>query len=295
MTTRRFAQIDVFATRTGDGNPVAVVLDAEGLDTAAMQRFAAWTGLAETTFVLTPAAADADFRMRVFTTREELPFAGHPAVGTVYAVVQTRPDLAARTRLALECAAGVLPVRLQGAAEARRIFVQAPPARLAAPAGLTGEFAAAVGTAVKSEPAPHVVDVGPVWLIGELADAAVLRALEPDFARLAPFAQRHGALGIGVFARERSGETDLAVRVFCPGDDVPEDPVTGSANAAIAALLRATGTLDGLGPRYRASQGREVGRDGRVDVEIDAGQDAIWIGGHCAYAIAGHVHLDAWS
>ena len=293
MPPRRFAQIDVFTTRIGCGNPVAVVLDAEGLDTTAMQRFAAWTGLAETTFVLAPAAAEADFRMRVFTTREELPFAGHPAVGTAHAVLETRPDLAGRARLALECAAGVLPVRLEGDAAARRIFVQAPPARLAAPAGLAGEFAAAVGAAVKREPAPHVVDVGPVWLIGELADAAELRALEADFARLAPFAQRHGALGVGVFARERGDGTDLAVRVFCPGDDVPEDPVTGSANAAIAALLRATGTLGGLGPRYRASQGREVGRDGRVDVEIDA--DAIWIGGHCACAIAGHVHLDAWS
>jgi len=289
MPARRFAQIDVFTTRTGYGNPVAVVLDGDGLDAAAMQRFAAWTHLSETTFVLAPRSAGADLRMRVFTPRQELPFAGHPAVGTVFAWLEAHGRAAGRTPLALECAAGVLPVRVEGDA-ARRIFVQAPPARIAAPPALAAGVADALGLAPRRAPGPHVVDVGPLWLIAELDDAAALRALAPDFARIAALTRQHGAIGLCVFAREPGGDADLAVRAFCPADDIPEDPVTGSANAAVAALLHATGTLGALGSRYRASQGREIGRDGLVEVEIDAGR--VWIGGRCTLAVDGRVHLD---
>ena len=109
MTARRFAQVDVFTTRAGYGNPLAVVLDAEGLDASSMQRFAAWTNLSETAFVLAPTTSQADFRVRIFTPRRELPFAGHPAVGATYAVLEARTDFAGRTGLTLECTAGLLP------------------------------------------------------------------------------------------------------------------------------------------------------------------------------------------
>jgi PhzF family phenazine biosynthesis protein len=291
MTLRRFEQIDVFTTRAGYGNPVAVVLDADGLDEATMQRFAAWTNLSETAFVLAP-TTNADFRLRIFTPRQELPFAGHPTVGTSFAVLAARPELAARARLTLECAAGVLPVRVDGDAAQRRIFVQAPGARFRAPSpALSDELADALGATPKTDPAPRIVDIGPHWLIGELADAAAVRSLTPDFGKTAAMTARHGAIGVCVFGRESDARAAMAVRAFCPSDSIPEDPVTGSANAAIAALLHATGDLATYGLRYRASQGREVGRDGYVDVEIDALNGTVEIGGYCVSCISGHVRL----
>ena len=293
MTSRPFAQIDVFTTRAGYGNPVAVVLDATGLDAKAMQRFAAWTNLSETTFVLAPTTDKADFRVRIFTPRQELPFAGHPTVGTTYAVLAARPDLAARARLKLECAAGVLPVRVEGSGAQRRIFVQAPAAKLgvADPAWVAA-IEDALGARPKAHPAPCVVDNGPLWLIGELVNGAAVRALQPDFGKVAELTTRHGAVGLCVFGRETGGDAAIAVRAFCPADGIPEDPVTGSANAAIAAFLQATRSLGTIGLRYRASQGREVGRDGYVDVEIDAQNGGVEIGGDCVRCITGHVDLD---
>ena len=293
MTTRRFAQIDVFTTRAGYGNPVAVVLDADDLDAAAMQRFAAWTNLSETTFVLTPTTPQADFRVRIFTPRQELPFAGHPTVGTAYALLDARPQWRGRGRLTLECAAGLLAVRVEGVAPQCRIFVQAPDAKLAAPAAeLVEEIARALRGGPKTDPSPRLVDNGPVWLVAELADATAVRSLQPDFVATTALTTRHGAVGVCVFGREPTGAAAaIAVRAFCPGDGIPEDPVTGSANAAIGAFLYASGTLKTIGWRYRASQGREIGRDGYVEVEVDPQTGAVAIGGHCVSCIVGSLNF----
>ncbi len=291
---RRFAQIDVFTTRAGYGNPVAVVLDADDLDDAAMQRFAAWTNLSETTFVFAPTAGTADFRVRIFTPRRELPFAGHPAVGTSYAMIEARPDWQQRRDLVLECAAGLLAVRIEGAGAQRRLFVQAPPAKLAKPvAGLAAEIARALGSAPLAEPAPRVVDNGPRWLIAELADASAVRALRPDPHVTAALTMRHEAVGLAVFGREPSGLAAIVVRAFCPADGILEDPVTGSANAAIGAFLHAGGALREIGWRYRASQGREIGRDGIVEVEVEAHSGRVAIGGHCVACISGTLNYEA--
>jgi PhzF family phenazine biosynthesis protein len=288
MSQRRYAQVDVFTTRAGYGNPVGVVLDAEDLDDAAMQRFAAWTNLSETTFVLAPTRAAADFRLRIFTPRRELPFAGHPSVGSVHALLDARPEWRDREQLTLECAAGLLAVRIDGSAAQRRIFVQAPAAKLAPPAaGLAGEIERALGARPNDDPAARLVDNGPRWLIAELADAAAVRALRPDFAATADLTTRHDAVGVCVFGREATGDAALAVRAFCPADGIAEDPVTGSANAAIGAFLHANGALAAIGWRYRASQGREVGRDGEVEVDVDARTGAVAIGGQCVSCIVG--------
>lgn len=291
MKTHRFAQLDVFSARAGEGNPLAVVLDADDLDAAAMQRFAAWTHLSETTFVLAPTTPAADFRVRIFTPRQELPFAGHPTVGTTYALLEARADLAARRTLMLECGAGCLPVRVGGSGAMRQVFVQAPRATLGTPMPALREVvAAALGAMPKASPAPCMVDNGPLWLIGELADAAAVRSLQPDQARIAALTMQHGAVGLSVFGREAGGDDALAVRAFCPADGIDEDPVTGSANAAIGAFLHAAGALGSIGYRYRASQGREVGRDGHVEVAIDAPTGTVTIGGHCVLRISGTLH-----
>lgn len=289
--TRRFAQVDVFTQRAGYGNPVAVVFEADLLDTATMQRIANWTNLSETAFVLAGRGGRADFRLRIFTPRQELPFAGHPTVGATHAVLEARPQLAERHRLTLECAAGLLPVRIERNGGSPRIFVEAPTATFE-PTAASLAVDLVLGGASLAHAAPRLVDVGARWLVVEYADAAAVRAMQPDFERITALTTRErDVVGLCVFAREPEGDAAIVVRAFCPADGIPEDPVTGSANAAIAAFLRDNGGLAAIGPRYRASQGREVGRNGFVDVVVDEAAGTIAIGGDCVTCINGTIAL----
>ncbi|TLX21661.1 PhzF family phenazine biosynthesis protein [Thermomonas fusca] len=282
---RRYMQLDVFAARPGQGNPLGVVLDAQDLDTASMQALAAWLNLSETVFFLPPDAG-ADYRIRIFTPGSELPFAGHPSVGAAWAAAQL--DLAQPRDGALvqQCGAGLLPVRIE--AEGTRLLpsVRSPRARELArhqgtlPAGL--EALAAPGSTAA------LWDNGPRWWLLEAASAAQLRSLRPDFSGIAAWSNATASTGVAVFAFEDGDDHQLAVRAFCPGDavNVPEDPVTGSANAAIGACLHRQGRLPGGGHAYVASQGRELGRDGRVAVRVDTDGE-VWIGGRVQQVIAG--------
>jgi PhzF family phenazine biosynthesis protein len=295
MTTgdRAFQQVDVFASRVGDGNALAVVLDGDGIDAAAMQRFAAWTNLSESAFVLAPTTRDADARVRIFTPRQELPFAGHPTVGTVHALVHAGRIAREATSMKLECAAGVLPVRIERGGDVAVVTVRAPRAKLHAPIDDLAPLAAALGATPRSA---RVGDVGAVWTLADLGDAATVRTLAPDLDRIAALTLAHRTVGVAVFGRETGGDVALAVRAFCPADGIPEDPVTGSANAAIGAFLLDSGRLTGgglaeIGARYVASQGRELGRDGRVTVDVDIESGDIWIGGTSVTCIEGVVRL----
>jgi PhzF family phenazine biosynthesis protein len=288
MSVRRFAQVDVFTARAGYGNALAVVLDGDGLDETSMQRFAAWTNLSESAFVLKPTRPGADFRVRIFTPRQELPFAGHPTVGATHALLEAGRFADAQT-LNLECAAGVLPVRIERGEGAPLISIRAPqPKLMDSDAALIAPLADALGASPKRTPAPRIVDVGAIWLIAELDDARTVRALAPSMAAIAEITAHAGdAVGIAVFGREAAGDAAIAVRAFCPADGIPEDPVTGSANAAIGAYLRAAGSLASIGRRYRASQGREVGRDGFIDVDVDPDSGSVTIGGTSVTLIEG--------
>ena len=291
MPPRRFLQLDVFADRLLEGNPLAVVVDAEGLDGAAMQRIARWTNLSETAFLLPPTQPQADYRVRIFTPRQELPFAGHPSVGSAYAAIEAGLIEPGKRALIQQCAAGLLPVRVAGDGPARIIHVQAPPARWH---DIDDALRAQLATALQVQLAHDdivLVDNGPHWIVCNLGAAGPVRALQPDMAALAALCLRHEAVGVSVFGREHSGVAAMAVRAFCPADGIPEDPVTGSANAAIMAWLGARGDRDGYGLAYRASQGREVGRDGLVDVTRDAATGAVTIGGACALGVRGELQL----
>ncbi len=241
----RWLQLDVFSEHLFAGNPLAVVVDAGALDATQMQRIARWTNLSETAFLLPATQVSADYRVRIFTPRQELPFAGHPSVGSAYAALEAGVVGAEKTELIQECAAGLLPVRVDGHGPSRRIHVQAPAAR----------------------------------------------ALRPDMSALAALCTEHGVIGACVFGHEHDGTAAMAVRAFCPADGIPEDPVTGSANAAIAACLQTTGALPAYGQHYRVSQGREVGRDGYVDVNVNASTGAITIGGACCIGVSGELRL----
>jgi PhzF family phenazine biosynthesis protein len=288
-----FVQLDVFSSRLFEGNPLAVVLDAEGMDSATMQRIAHWTNLSETAFLLPPTHPAADYRVRIFTTRQELPFAGHPSVGSAYVAIETGSVDINKRALIQECAAGLLPVRIDGEGSARIIHVQAPTATIA---DIDDVLAARVASALQLEAAAapatamRRVDNGPRWLVCDLGEARQVRALRPDFSAIATIGDQADLVGICVFGRERDGSAAMAVRAFCPGDGMAEDPVTGSANAAIAACLAESGGLTTYGPRYRASQGREVGRNGLVEVSVDVVTGAVSVGGACAIGIRGHLH-----
>lgn len=285
MKRRAFLQLDVFTARPYYGNPLAVILDADDLDDAAMQRIANWTNLSETTFLLPPTTPEADYRVRIFTPARELPFAGHPSVGTAYAALAAGRVEAGKTALVQECAAGLLPVQINGLGDDRSIQVQAPDARFAPEdAQLMPLLSAALGATPVAT--PRQLCNGPWFLVCDLGEAAAVRALRPDLGHVAELSRRYGAVGISVFGRERSGDAEYAVRVFCPADGIAEDPVTGSANALIGAYLHATDPAFAQGRQYRASQGREVGRDGVVEVTVDA-QGRTRIGGQCVICVAG--------
>lgn len=283
MTQRRYLQLDVFAHRPGTGNPLGVVVDARGLDSTSMQALAAWLNLSETIFLLPVDGEDADYHIRIFTPKGELPFAGHPSVGAAWAALELglvrsenrQPDASGRTSLVQQCAAGMLPVQVRQADGARLVDVRTPRAvqrEVAAPDWLLEPtfFGAARGPLP-----PALYNNGPDWWLLELADEAALRALQPDLARIAALP---GNGKLAVFARSHGGAHDLAVRAFAPGVGVAEDPVTGSANGSIGAYLQASGALPGREGRYVASQGRELGRDGVVQVQVDTAGE-VWIGG----------------
>lgn len=287
MAVLRFKQVDVFTTRPFFGNPVAVVLDGAALDTASMQRIAMWTNLSETTFVLPPATPAADYRVRIFTPRNELPFAGHPTVGTAHAVLEAGLARPRDGRLTQECGAGLLPLTVNGDGAERRIAVEAPAATFTP---LSGAHAARLATALGAPPAPGVaplvVDVGPHWLVVELADGAAVRALAPDMGALTELSHAlGGTTGVTVFGRCAEADHTIVTRSFAPAEGIPEDPVCGSGNASVGAFLHRAGTLPAR--EYVASQGREIGRDGYVTVRVDDVTGRVWIGGAAVTCVDG--------
>lgn len=278
MTAHRFKQFDVFTRVPFAGNPVAVVFDGDALDTAQMQAIARWTNLSETTFVCQPTHADADYRLRIFTPGRELPFAGHPTLGSARAVLEAGLKPKRPRMLTQECTAGLVDVRID---DDGALAFKSPTARLedVAPE-VRAQIEAALGAAFIAP--PKVVDLGPRWLTGELASAETVLALKPDFAALALASEKGCKAGVNVFGRNASG---VEVRsFFAPNDSMVEDPVCGSGNAAVAVWL------DHVGSRtaYSARQGRAVGRDGYITVQFDA--DAIWVGGHAVVCVDGMLH-----
>jgi PhzF family phenazine biosynthesis protein len=289
MMPLRYLQMDVFAARPGAGNPLGAVIEGERFDPAQMQAFAAWTNLSETIFLLPPTVADADYRVRIFTPRQELPFAGHPSVGAAWAALDSGVVLPNKSRLIQECAAGLLPVDIEYCDGRRLPHVRAPRARRIGGAELAPALVDAAMQNMKTGVLEHALwDNGPRWWLIELADADAVRSLQPELAAIAALTEATGAVGLAVHAADNRDGHHLAVRAFCPADNIPEDPVTGSAQASIGARLAAAGRLPGRNGVYVGSQGRELGRDGRVTVRVD-NEGEVWIGGEVQAVIRGEV------
>lgn len=288
MAVLRYLQLDVFAPRPGTGNPLGAVLDADDLSGEQMQALAAWLNLSETVFFLRPSAPDADYHIRIFTPTRELAFAGHPSVGAAWTAVTCGLAQPREGALVQQCAAGLLPVRVSGPAEALQIQLASPPARQRATTA-DGVPETLLALAANGH-APELWDNGARWWLLPLRDATTVRNLVPDMAALRDWSLATDATGVAVFADEAGTDHSRVVRAFCPADaaSVPEDPVTGSANALIGAWLRQRNALPGREGCYEASQGREVGRDGRLQVKVDA-EGTVWIGGQVQPVIDGNI------
>ncbi|HEU4992377.1 MAG TPA: PhzF family phenazine biosynthesis protein [Luteimonas sp.] len=287
MPARRYFQLDVFADRPGAGNPLAVVLDAGGLDDAAMQAIARWTRLPETTFVLPPSTPGASYRLRIFSPRREVPFAGHPSVGTAHVVLEAGLAQPRDGRLVQEGAAGLLPLRVRGEGRERTVAVRTPRAsvvEVAAP-GDPRLAAALPGVAPGALP-PAEMDGGRRWWLYEAADEASLRAATPDWDAVERLAAATGSMGVCAFARSRDPVYYLAVRAFVGAPARFEDAASGAANATLAAWLAERDALPGDGGFYRVSQGREVGHDAIIELDVDADGD-VWSGGRCRTVVRG--------
>ena len=274
---RRFTQVDVFSDTPYLGNPVAVVLDGDGLTTEAMQRFATWTNLSETTFVVPPTRAEADYAVRIFDPTSELPFAGHPTLGTCHAWLEARGGPRDEHEIVQECPAGLIRIRPTPHGMAFR----SPPVFRSGPVeeDLVTRIAAMLRVARAAILDAQWAANGPNWVAVLMAGADEVLAVEPGPVDL----------DLGVVGPYPPGSPEgFEVRAFFPKDgQTAEDPVTGSLNAAIAEWLVGTGraTLP-----YVVSQGRALGRRGRL--HLSAGEDrAIWVAGRTVTCVTGEVDL----
>lgn len=273
---RRFHQLDVFTDTPYLGNPLAVVHDAQGLSDARMAAFARWTNLSETTFLLPPTDPQADYRVRIFTPGGELPFAGHPTLGSCHAWLTAGGAPRSPDTIVQQCGVGLVRIRRDGP----RLAFAAPPLRRTGPVddALLARIAAALGL-TKSEILAHQwVDNGPGWCAVMLGSAERVLAVRPDWAAL-------GDVKLGLIGPQPAGsDTDFEVRAFVPTLGVPEDPVTGSLNAGLAQWLMGAGLA---ASNYTVRQGTALGRAGKVFLDR-IGND-IWVGGQVADCIAGTV------
>ncbi|WP_162094908.1 PhzF family phenazine biosynthesis protein [Pseudomonas chlororaphis] len=280
MSRFDFKQVDVFSNEPLKGNPLAVVFGADPLSDARMAAFANWTNLSETTFILEPRDPRADYRLRIFTTLQELPFAGHPTLGSCHAWLEAG-GVPKGEEIVQECAVGLVRIRRNGA----ELAFLAPPLLRSGPveAGLLEQVRQGLRLAPGAIVDAQWVDNGAGWLAVLLAERGQVLDLQPDYSQLKD-------LAVGVIAPwnpERDGDAaQFEVRAFIAGDGMPEDPATGSLNAGIAQWLLGAG----LAPEsYVVSQGLSMGRAGRIQVERIG--DEIWIGGSAVTCIEGSLTL----
>lgn len=278
----KFSQVDVFSSDPFLGNPVAVVHEAQGVSDEEMARFAHWTNLSETTYLLPPTDPAADYRLRIWTPDRELPFAGHPTLGSAHAWLEAGGVPRHDDELVQECAAGLVRIRRD-----RRLAFAAPP--LLRSGAVDGGDRERIAAALRIADADFVdlawVDNGPGWVACLLESAEAVLACRPDFGAF-------GDLEVGIvgpYDDPSSAGADIEVRAFVPSMGIGEDPVTGSLNAGLAQWL--AGTV--LPSSYVAAQGTVIGRTGRVHVErsTDGGSDTVWVGGDAQTVVRGEVSI----
>jgi PhzF family phenazine biosynthesis protein len=292
--TVRFKQVDVFTSVPFKGNALAVVFDADGLSTEQMQAIARWTQLSETTFLQKPTDPAADYYVRIFTTQGELPFAGHPTLGTAHALRESGYQPKQPGTMIQQCGVGLVELRELGDSANGAWAFAAPPARVTP---LPQHQYAALSAALRSDAIdftapPCGVDNGAPWLVVRVASAQACLSLEPDPAALTDIVHSIGTHGLAVYGpHDANGPATFEVRCLMAGGSlgVGEDPVTGSANAALAGVLTAQQRRPG--PRYTVRQGTAIGRAGEISVHYDDAAGKTWIGGPSVTIVDGTFRL----
>lgn len=292
MPPPRYLHLDVFAATHGGGNHLGVVIGAGHWSSEAMQRFARWTDLVETTFLLPATDPSASYRVRIFTPHKEIPFAGHPSVGSAHAALACGLVQPVDGLLWQECGAGVLPLRVEGTGADRRLLLQSPGESLLD----TGRdahplLAAALAGIDAGALLPALVDGGRRWWLAEVASETALRAWQPDHEAIRALAQASGSMGLCAFARSTHPDYQLVVRAFPAGVGIIEDPASGAANGLIAAYVAQAEPHGPLAGGYVVSQGREIGHDAQLVVRIVDGK--VWVGGRTRTIVDGALHWNA--
>lgn len=275
-----FKQIDVFTEKPFGGNPVAVIFRADDIPEEEMRRISRWTNLSETTFVCS--SSRGDYRLRIFTPGKELPFAGHPTIGSAHGVLEAGFVSRDRTTFTQDCLSGIIPLERDSSGA---IYARVPRPRILSAGFNEGMMSTALGPFAWVE--PMLIDVGPHWIVTRLLDFDALYRLRVSTEELIDLSREFEATGVTVYTLDESSR--VHVRSFAPVEGVFEDPVCGSGNAAVAAHIRASGLHETIGTVYTAHQGAALGRDGRIEVKIE-GED-VTIGGHAVTVVDGTISI----
>ncbi|CAQ84314.1 MULTISPECIES: PhzF family phenazine biosynthesis protein [Photorhabdus] len=290
MSSVPFKQVDVFTSKRFKGNPVAVVMDASELSTEQMQNIASWTNLSETTFVLPTVDAAADYRVRIFTPGSELPFAGHPTIGTAHALLEAGIISVTNGRLLQECGAGLITLNVSKMENGERsISFELPEPKITL---LSREQVSRLenilGCSINYELTPALVDVGARWIVVCTADAKTVLATQPDFSRLKDHDIEMNCTGICIYGSYPEGmDAHIEVRSFAPACGVNEDPVCGSGNGSVAAFMRHHNVMAPEGVVVTSSQGVKLGREGLLSLVQHGGK--IFVGGSAVTCIEGTI------
>ncbi len=283
-----FKQVDVFTTTPFKGNPVAVVMDARGLSTEQMQAIARWTNLSETTFVLPATNPAADYQVRIFTPGSELPFAGHPTIGTAYALIEAGVIAPKNDCLTQECGAGLVALTVEPTADGNlSISFELPePAITPLTEAQTQALESILGCAINKDFTPALVDVGARWIVAQVKDAQSVLSTMPDYEALRAHDRNLGITGVCIYGRYTpDSDAHIEVRSFAPACGVNEDPVCGSGNGSVAAFMRHHSICITQEPLIRSSQGKILGRKGELTLKLAGGK--IYVGGCAVTCISG--------
>lgn len=292
MPPAQFKQVDVFTNKPFHGNPVAVVMDAKNLSTGQMQTIANWTNLSETTFVLPPDEAEADYRVRIFTPRNELPFAGHPTIGTAHALIEEKMIVPRDGRLFQECGIGLVALNVAShPGEADTISFELPEPRITVlTPGQADRLETLLGCPLDRDKTPALIDVGARWIVAQTSDAGTVLETTPDYEGLRRHDKALGITGVSIFGEH--GDDDYAhieVRSFAPACGVDEDPVCGSGNGSVAAFLNHYGAGFISRQTIVSTQGKARGRRGEIKLIQVNGK--IHVGGSALTCISGLITL----
>ncbi|WP_370417284.1 PhzF family phenazine biosynthesis protein (plasmid) [Pantoea vagans] len=290
MFTVDFRQVDVFTSVPFKGNPVAVVMDAHFLSSEQMQEIARWTNLSETTFVLSPEHKTADYRVRIFTPGGELPFAGHPTIGTAWALLEAGVIVARDGLIIQECEAGLiqLAVNTTSLGTVHIAFELPEPVITELTTGQTDRLEEILGCRIDRSLCPALIDVGARWIVAHAENARSVINLTPDYALLGEHDKSMNVTGLCIYG-EHDTESDfkIEVRSFAPACGVNEDPVCGSGNGSVAAFLRHHNVMLPESRQILSSQGQVTGRDGKLKMTLSDGK--IWVGGNAVTCISGKI------